>query len=417
MLIQNAFWLTGRNTIQGPDILVDTTKLNAVAAECSANHINTVIVGSSRSYENGSVKFEDFNNFAVFTDWNSNDTGTYQQIVSVFHAYNIKVLLWSESTGVYPDLTSSTIRANLASGYLTAVNNGNFDGIFSDLESPIDQNAPDYPNATIINAYCNFVGNETLVMHGLNKYFTISEGIDNGNVLYPYVHCDMAYIQWYISFSEFEDTNVQNLDWMWQETFAVASYNPVNGDQAHYLPSASPQDILIMDAPGNSQDFAFQLNTATTLINTYGTGTQEVGFGVWMYEYMLPGDLTLWGNWVSSNFASTNPTVTATPSPTPIPTSTTQSLTASPITLNDAILFLALFALLAVAFHTEEPFWFVASGFICILCGIDLELLFANNSALWGLEFIGLIVIGIGCYIFATSLQTQLKTRKNKRGN
>lgn len=360
----------------------------------SAAHIGTVDIYGGEIGYGGSTDFT-----VSFGNSYSDIRAAYTAIKAVLP--NENVVLWINDVANPIDVTTLGNRQAIVQNCLNEVALYGVNGISFDIETSTEGTIT--PHLMALDSLCA----QTFHANNTNYFVGIDVGYDYTFSFYQALTgstINELRIQFYDNVNDF----------FTGDNSSVASYRLVGTSSE--IPTDVPWEIGLYDVANFANDFA-KLDPIVA-----GLSYKPSGYAVYRFEGLTTSQKNDIISYLQTNPLPTptgNPTPSPSPtaSPSPAPTVAPQPLVASPITLNDAILFLALFALLAVAFHTEEPFWFVASGFICIICGIDLELLFANNSALWGLEFIGLIVIGIGCYVFATSLQTQLKTRKTKRGN
>jgi hypothetical protein len=404
VLIDNGFLAdTSLGTNWDTDFLLSTTPTTAsdIATELAAAHVDTVAFGTFQLYPDGSiVTYESDSNFVAFN--------------AAFHAVGITTLLWIENQGSYCDLANSTITTALASSLRTKVTTCNFDGVFFDDEGPTQIGGGSFSvqSASEI-AYTNWVNTQTIIYHGIGKYFTISLGGDSDNSLTPFLHVDMIYNQFYSgSHSYFLDPQGAAY---WQLDLACGFYDYQTGTYP-ILPPASPINMLVynyrtLNEAYNATDWPLtnQLNQAVIYNNAFGTGYGSVGFGFWILEYFQNNDLSTIGNFVSSYYTTTSPTPapTASPSPSPAP------IIPAVFGLNEIVLFAALFGFLSLAFYTVEPFLFMVAGFLAVIGGIDLEFLYSGNLGVWSFEFIGLIAMGFGVWVVASGVNVQLQLRKN----
>ena len=149
--------------------------------------------------------------------------------------------------------------------------------------------------------------------------------------------------------------------------------------------------------------------------------TSTYHMGVLAHSWYYANEGFLQSDWATFNIVGQEwfqtfipPTPTPTPTYTSTPTST-PTITASPIGLNEIILFVSFFTFLSLAFYLDAPFFFVVSGFLAVLCGIDILLIGQANNVLWSLQFVGLIIMGLGVYLFGWGFSNQLKTRRDKK--
>jgi hypothetical protein len=99
---------------------------------------------------------------------------------------------------------------------------------------------------------------------------------------------------------------------------------------------------------------------------------------------------------------------TPTPTASPPVISTVGSF---PIGINEAALLISMLIFLALAFYTQHPFLWSVSGFLVILFGLDVLLLYASDGSLWTFQIIGLIIMAFGAYVLVMGLESGLKDK------
>jgi hypothetical protein len=310
---------------------------------------------------------------------------------------NEKIVGWISNniaTNDYLDIGTSAKQQDILNLEIATINSYGLDGIANDVESVMVNNGTIYSLCDELEIFHNlgatmFHAADSTYFYGADTLYSY-----DGNFMSLYSsNIDEVRVQVYNGGDYFSSA-------FWTTHGAMDGIVPIStimGNLDH-MPAGVNWEIGIEDA----------VQADYTLLNANIPTLTHQPNGIALFRWGITDEQS------TINFLATHFSPTPSPSPTAAPTPSPEPLVASPITLNDAILFLALFAFLALAYYTSEPFWFVISGFLCILTGIDLLLLSANNSVLWSLEFIGLVVIGVGCYLFANSLSIMLKTRKEK---
>lgn len=380
---------------------------------------------------------------------------TYQTFVADCHADGIKVLAWMENDG-YMDMYPANY-ANMTEVYNSVLSGTGMDGIFSDIEQNynytevMNTNLTDNPMYYPVfggyqSDYFNYNTYMYTAMNAEGKLWDVNSGYydgayGDGNASVkedtPYLKGNLMLIDFYSDVPEFDDPGQSDY---WQEMLGVSTSYPW---QANPFTSLSFMPCATGVVPTNIPDpvsvgFFVSISRFNTGTYTWNTNTtyadflnqmtvfdsdvqnysppsgKVVGVGVWSYE-----GVTNVGGWAAfTNLIgqySVITTTTPTPSPTSTPTPTPAPSTSISIGENEIILFAAFFGFLGAAFYMNEPFLFMISGGVSILCGIDLALLYAGTPEVWSLQFIGLIFIFLGIYICFYGYEAQMKVKKEKR--
>ena len=84
------------------------------------------------------------------------------------------------------------------------------------------------------------------------------------------------------------------------------------------------------------------------------------------------------------------------------------------IDLTELLILVILVLFLALAFSTNEPFLFAVAGFVSVIFGIDLALIYLEDVSFWAIEIIGFIFIMFGVWLEFACLSFSLKKSNRK---
>jgi hypothetical protein len=253
-----------------------STNLTGLVSDCANNDIEFAFVFVG--YWNAT------NPSAPTVGYQHSDT-FYANVISAFHAVNIKVFAWVETdeppVGTM-DITASN-RQNIYNAIIACMNIG-FDGYNDDIESYTGTHQD----------YLDYLNNATVVLHNIGKLMAADVDYDYQQNTNPYLHLDFIVTMFYGSSSLFDPSNPYSSECAayWQENFGVGAYAGLH--------PASPLILGIQNSPSNTYPLSWQLAQCQSNMTAYGH-PQLVGFSLWLYETMgavNADDWAQWHNWI-----------------------------------------------------------------------------------------------------------------------
>lgn len=268
---ENAIWIVDQSWVPIPNY-ANTPALSGnitqIAINCSQNNITMVFVFIG--YWSPSTNNVTYVRTPAF----------YQNVISIFHTYGIKVLAWTEAYGSSQvmDITPAN-RGNMYASITTFLNIG-FDGYNDAMES----------YSGTLQQFIDYENNCTVVVHNLGKIMTADIGIDWSQSINMYLKVDYIVTMFYGTMSGFE---LPSATAYWAENFGL--YGRDHGAPASPVILGIMNDII---QGWNQYPLCWQLEQAAVDMNTI-TNRSLAGFCFYTYEYM---NLNRTDDWVQWNY-------------------------------------------------------------------------------------------------------------------